>query len=149
MTLICSLLSLSVHVPCNRHGTIFSKTTTATASHTHAPLAMLFESTHLACRALTYVANIGPPHLSVKQNVLCRADIFNANSIEHGSSSARSTTITKASPLRHVVDAVIETNTLCELAVMITTPHIPIRGEDDVLYIYQLEAYRLLQRLVI
>jgi hypothetical protein len=116
-------------------------------------MAMLFESTHLACRALTYIATIGPPQLTIKHNVLCKADIFNANSIEHGGVSKSNMqqsimTVTKASPLRHVVDAVIETNTLCELAVMITTPHIPIRGEDDLLYIYQLEAYRLLQRLV-
>jgi hypothetical protein len=113
-------------------------------------MAMLFESMHLACRALTYIASIGPPHLSINHNVIHKADIFNANSNEHGTGSMQAiATVTKASPLRHVVDAVIETSTLCELAVMITTPHIPIRGEDDTLYIYQLEAYRLLQRLVI
>jgi hypothetical protein len=153
MTLHVHYCQMPVHVHCNRHGTIFTKATSATASHAHAPMAMLFESTHLACRALTYLANAGPPQLSVKHNVLCKADVFNTNSIENGGVSKSNMqqsvmTVTKASPLRHVFDAVIETNTLCELAIMITTPHIPIRGEDDLLYIYQLEAYRLLQRLV-
>eukprot|EP00953_Heterococcus_sp_UTEX-ZZ885_P005102 3223-Heterococcus_DN1.PRE.1 len=136
MTLHVHYCRMPVHVHCNRHGTIFTKATSATASHAHAPMAMLFESTHLACRALTYLANIGPPQLSVKQHVLCKADIFNTNSIENGGVNKSNMqqsimTVTKASPLRHVVDAVIETNTLCELAVMITTPHIPIRGNGD------------------
>jgi hypothetical protein len=114
----------------------------------HVSMSMLFESTHLACRALTYLANTGPPHLFVQQTIIDSADVFDATTTVRRSlnDNVRTVTTTKASPLRHVADAIISTNLLCELAVMITMPHAPILGVDDVLYRYQLEAYRLLQR---